>query len=96
MYQFDVKMPTSLAEALAMMDEYGENIEPIAGGTDVLIMVRNNLGKWGDVPMMLNIHSIPDMDFITGLVNTIEIGPSVTHTQILQSPIIRYLFPAFI
>ncbi len=47
MYQFDVKMPTSLADALAMMDEYGENIEPLAGGTDVLIMVRNNLGKWG-------------------------------------------------
>jgi CO/xanthine dehydrogenase FAD-binding subunit len=96
MYQFDVKIPTSLTEALAMMNEYGENIEPIAGGTDVLIMVRNNLGKWGEVPMMLNVHSIPQMDFITEIDDTIEIGPSVTHTQILQSPIIRDHFPAFI
>ncbi len=96
MYHFEVKSPTSLAEALSLMDQYGKNIEPLAGGTDVLIMVRNNLGKWGDVPLMLNLHSIPEMDFITETNNTIEIGPSVTHTQVLQSPIIKNHIPALI
>jgi len=96
MYHFKVKSPTSLTEALSMMDMHGKDIEPLAGGTDVLIMVRNNLGKWGEVPMMLNIHSIPEMDFITETSDTIEIGPSVTHTQVLQSPIIKQQIPALI
>jgi CO/xanthine dehydrogenase FAD-binding subunit len=96
MYHFEIKSPTSLAEALSMMDMHGKDIEPLAGGTDVLIMVRNNLGKWGNVPMMLNIHSIPEMDFITETNDTIEIGPAVTHTQVLQSPIIKEHIPALI
>ena len=96
MYHFEVKSPTSLAEALSMMDKHGNDIEPLAGGTDVLIMVRNNLGKWGEVPIMLNICSISGMDFITETKDTVEIGPSVTHTQTLQSPIIKEHFPALI
>ena len=96
MYHFEVKSPTSLTEALSMMDIHGKDIEPLAGGTDVLIMVRNNLGKWGEVPIMLNIHSIPGMDFITETNNTIEIGPTVTHTQVLQNPIIKEHIPALI
>ena len=96
MYHFEVKSPTSLTEALTMMDVHGKDIEPLAGGTDVLIMVRNNLGKWGEVPIMLNIHSIPGMDFITEIEDSIEIGPSVTHTQVLQSPIIKEHIPALI
>ena len=96
MYHFEVKSPTSLTEALSIMDQYGKDIEPLAGGTDVLIMVRNNLGKWGKVPMMLNIQSIPEMDFIIETSDTIEIGPSITHTDVLQNSIIKEHIPALI
>ena len=96
MYTFEVKSPTSLDEALSMMDQYGKNIKPLAGGTDVLIMVRNNIGNWGNVPMMLNMQSIPNMDFITETKNTIEIGPNVTHSQVLQSSLIKEYIPALI
>jgi len=96
MYHFEVKSPTSLTEALSIMDQYGKDIEPLAGGTDVLIMVRNNLGKWGKVPMMLNIQSIPEMNFIIETSDTIEIGPSITHTHVLQNPIIKEHIPALI
>ena len=78
------------------MDQYGKDIEPLAGGTDVLIMVRNNLGKWGNVPNVLNMLSIPHMDFINETENAIEIGPTVTHTQVLVSPIIAQHIPALI
>lgn len=96
MYNFEVKSPTSLVEALSLMDQYGKDIEPLAGGTDVLIMVRNNLGKWGNVPNVLNMLSIPHMDFINETENAIEIGPTVTHTQVLVSPIIAQHIPALI
>ncbi|MHA1945025.1 MAG: FAD binding domain-containing protein [Candidatus Hodarchaeales archaeon] len=96
MYNFEVKSPTSLVEALSLMDQYGKDIEPLAGGTDVLIMVRNNLGNWGNVPNVLNMLSIPHMDFINETENAIEIGPTVTHTQVLVSPIIAQHIPALI
>ena len=96
MYNFEVKSPTSLVEALSLMDQYGKDIEPLAGGTDVLIMVRNNLGKWGNVPNVLNMLSIPHMDFINETENAIEIGPTATHSQVLVSPIIAQHIPALI
>ena len=94
MYQFDVKSPTSLAEALVLKDQYQRDIQPLAGGTDVLIMVRNNLGEWRRTPLMLNLNSIPGLDFIRESEIDIEIGPLVTHTQVLESPIIEKYVPA--
>ena len=94
MYNFDVKSPTSLSEALALMDQYQNQIKPMAGGTDVLILVRNNLGQWGEIPIILNLSSIPDLDFIRETEDTIEIGPLVTHTDVLESSIIKKYIPS--
>ncbi|MHA2156075.1 MAG: FAD binding domain-containing protein [Candidatus Hodarchaeales archaeon] len=85
--------PTSLAEALAIKDQYGSDIFPLAGGTDVLVMVRNKLGVWGESPPLLNLNSIPDLNFIQETDTNIEIGPLVTHTQLLESPIIAKNIP---
>lgn len=78
------------------MEQYGKDIQPLAGGTDVLVMVRNNLGKWGEIPLMLNLNSIPGLDFIRETNDFIEIGPLVTHTQVLESSIIQKHIPALV
>jgi len=96
MYSNEVLSPTSLAEALAIKDQYGGEIYPLAGGTDVLIMVRNKLGVWGESPPLLNLNRIPDLDFIQETEKTIEIGPLVTHTELLESPIMAKFVPTLI
>jgi CO/xanthine dehydrogenase FAD-binding subunit len=93
MYSNEILSPTTLIEALAIKDQYGGSIHPLAGGTDVLVMVRNKLGIWADVPPLLNLNTIPDLTIIEEMDDFIEIGPLVTHTQLLESPIIEKFIP---
>ncbi len=93
MYSNEILSPTSLTEALAIKDQYRGSIHPLAGGTDVLVMVRNKLGIWADAPPLLNLNTIPDLNTIQEMDDCIEIGPLVTHTQLLESPIIEKYIP---
>lgn len=93
MYSNEILSPTSLTEALAIKDQYRGSIHPLAGGTDVLVMVRNKLGIWTDTPPLLNLNTIPDLNTIQEMDDCIEIGPLVTHTQLLESPIIEKYIP---
>ncbi|PWI47656.1 hypothetical protein CEE45_10845 [Candidatus Heimdallarchaeota archaeon B3_Heim] len=94
MYTTEILSPTSLAEALAIKDQYGSDIYPLAGGTDVLVMVRNKIGVWGGSPPLLNLTTIPEFDFIQEIGSNIEMGPLVTHAQLLESSIIAKYIPA--
>ena len=96
MYKFQIETPKTLMEALALKNEFKDRIQPLAGGTDVLVMVRNKLGKWGASPRLLNLTQIPELTFINESDEYIEIGPLTTHTQVLESPIIKRYFPAMI
>lgn len=96
MYNLDIETPKSLMEALTLKNKFKDGIQPLAGGTDVLVMVRNKLGKWGASPRLLNLTQIQELKFITENDGFIEIGPLTTHTQILESLIIKQYFPAFV
>ena len=41
MIDYDYKIPTSLQEAIGLLKEYGNNAALIAGGTDVMVKIRN-------------------------------------------------------
>jgi len=96
MYQFEIETPKNIMEALTLKNKFKNGIQPLAGGTDVLVMVRNKLGKWGASPRLLNLTQIQELNFINDTDEFIEIGPLTTHTQVLESPIIKQYFPAFV
>ena len=65
----------------------------IAGGTDLMVEIRN--GKWAGLETVLDISRISGLDQIgrdeSGL---IHIGALVTHNDVLRSPLLReYAFP---
>lgn len=95
MYDFDIKSPTTLHEALELKNKYKSEIRPLAGGTDILVLARNNPGLWGDKPLLLNLNTVPDLQFINETSDTIEIGPLATHTQLAESNLIKTHIPAF-
>ncbi len=96
MYSNEILTPFTLEEALEIKNQYGKRAFPLAGGTDIFVMVRNNLGIWGESPPLLNLSQIVNLDFISENRENIEIGPLVTHSQILGSPIIERNVPALI
>ena len=65
----------------------------IAGGTDLMVEIRN--GKWTDLDTVLDISRVSGLDQISrdesGL---IHIGALVTHNDVIRSPLLReYAFP---
>ncbi len=85
---FDYKSPSSIEEAIQLLWEADGKAKLIAGGTDLVIGLRN-----GDQ----NPHLIIDVTGIEGLRKieekggTISIGAAVTHSEIASSPLINKL-----
>ncbi|MHA2225385.1 MAG: FAD binding domain-containing protein [Candidatus Hodarchaeales archaeon] len=94
MYNFDIKSPSDLREALELKATWGADLHSLAGGTDILISVRNNRVDWGKKPKLLNLNNIKELHFIRETPQTIEIGPLVTHSEMITNPIIRAHVPA--
>ena len=94
MYNFEIRSPTDLREALELKATLGSDLHLLAGGTDVLISVRNNRVDWGEKPKLLNLNNIEELHFVRETPKSIEIGPLVTHTEIVINPIIQTHVPA--
>ncbi|QPC81487.1 FAD binding domain-containing protein [Phototrophicus methaneseepsis] len=78
---------TTLAEALSLLNEYGETARVIAGGTDIIIEMEQ--GKRSGVSCLIDITRVPGLDVITldedGI---IHLGPLVTHNHIVGSELV--------
>lgn len=85
-----VVQPRSLAEAVAALDDFGEQAKVVAGGTALSIMLRQRLIA---PDALVLINRIPGLDGITVEGDTLRIGALVTHRQVEQSPLVRERLP---
>jgi aerobic carbon-monoxide dehydrogenase medium subunit len=78
--------PSTAQDALDMLAEYGGRALIIAGGTDVIPMLRQ-----GDLQAdaLVDITCLPGMNNITPEGDSICMGGLVTHGQVNSSPLIR-------
>jgi carbon-monoxide dehydrogenase medium subunit len=90
MKKFDYLKPKTLEEALGLLNQYGEKAALIAGGTDVLVMVKQ---KTISPDVLISLQGIPGLDKIQHDGN-LKIGPMVTHRIIEKSQLIRKEFSA--
>jgi CO/xanthine dehydrogenase FAD-binding subunit len=85
-------MPETLPEALELLAEYDGNAQVIAGGTDVIPQLRHgNL----HVETLIDISRLPNINTISQEADTIVLGGLVTHTQVVQSSLIKEKAAAF-
>jgi len=88
-------MPETVEEALKLLDEGTENTKLIAGGTDLMVEIRN--GKWPKLERVIDISRVRDLGRIyqddQGL---IHIQAMVTHNDVLKSELVRkYALPLY-
>jgi carbon-monoxide dehydrogenase medium subunit len=78
--------PSSLEEALSLLSQYGENARVIAGGTDLLVMMkcRGLLTKY-----LVDIKGIPGLSSIEKKNDFFEIGSLARINTIAQSDLIK-------
>ena len=86
--KFEYFEPTTLREALALLRQYKEEAKIIAGGTDLLVqMKQDNLSP----EVIICLRSIPELSGIE-LDGELKIGSMTTHREIEKSSVIRGSF----
>jgi carbon-monoxide dehydrogenase medium subunit len=91
MNRFDYLEPTTLNKALALMETHGEDGRVIAGGTSLLIMMRQRLLMPKTV---ISLARIPKFDTIRFNAKTgLRIGAGARHRDIELSAVIKKHYP---
>src|SRR4030043_2126785 len=90
MKKFDYLRPQTLEEALSLLNQHGEKAKLIAGGTDVIVMIKQ---KAMAPDVLISLQGISGLDQIK-YNGVLSIGPMVTHRAIEKSEVIRKNFSA--
>ncbi len=89
--EFSLVEPKDLPSALAALDELGSAARPLAGGTDLLLAMRD---KGLPVETLVDISTLLELQGIEVLRNgSLSIGAAVTLRQIETSPIVKRGWP---
>ncbi len=92
MRSFAYARPDSLEEALSLLDEYGSDARLLAGGTDLIIRLRDGTLT---PSVVVDIKRIPELaPAITEHAGMVRITAGTTMTQVLGDPLVRSHFPA--
>jgi CO/xanthine dehydrogenase FAD-binding subunit len=81
--------PQSLSDALAVFREQGEGGRALAGGTDLVVQVKEG-GKIPDPAYLVSLRRVPELrgiEFSEG--EGLRIGAAATMTEVVQSPLIQ-------
>ncbi len=87
---FDLLRPESLAEASELLLKYGEEARPIAGGTTLVILMKQRVLHF---PYLVDLQGIAGLDQISEENGCISIGAMVTHRSVECSGIVRDSVP---
>ena len=87
---FEYYSPTSLAEALSLLDEHGFNAKVISGGQSLIPMMNMRLAR---PEVLIDINSIKELDYIRITDTEIQIGGLTRHYQVEQSLEIKEICP---
>lgn len=89
---FEIHPVSTPAEAVALRERYGPAAAVYAGGSELLLVLKEGLGGWEH---LIDVKTIPALhelrrDEATG---TLVIGGAVTHRRLERSPLVRQRFP---
>ncbi len=87
-------LPRTLAEALEILETYGEEVLPLAGGTDVLPDIVKEVRE---VPRkVMSLREIPELNLLVRREDSgdLELGAGLTFARIREHPLVIHHLPA--
>lgn len=89
---FEIFEPATLQEASQFLAEHKDEAAVYAGGTELLVLMKEGLVRYAH---LVNIKTIPGLADITLDENRqmLRIGAAATHRQLEQSPLVRQHAP---
>lgn len=89
-HEFDYVKPATLREAVNTLSRYGTRARILAGGTDLITLIAENLVTPDAV---VDIKGVPGLDKIEFKNGILTIGALVTFSDLRDSPVIAKQFP---
>lgn len=89
--EFAYLEPGDLDEALALLNRYGAACRVLAGGTDLLVRMKQRLLSPG---YLISLKSVSALNDIRQQGGALKIGPATPLAAITASPVVRDHFPA--
>ena len=80
-----------MAEASRMLLDHGDEARPIAGGTTLVILMKQRALRFSH---LVDLQSIPGLDRITETAGGLSIGALATHRSVERSPLVQRRAPA--
>ena len=95
MISYEFLTSQKIEEALNYLDKFSK-VHILAGGTDLLVNLYKESPRLPDFDYLLDISNIPELKFLTLVDKFIEIGPLVTHSRLVNGPLIKNNFPVLV
>ncbi len=91
MIKFDYQEPANLQEAFTLLEQHGDDARVIAGGTSLIIWMRQRLLT---PKVVISLARLPNFDTITyDEHDGLRIGAGARHRDIELSPIVKQHYP---
>src|ERR1700690_4438365 len=88
--EFNYEAPTSVAEAVRLLQESGGEAKILAGGHSLLPMIKLRLAQ---PPLLIDISRIPGLATIAQSNGGVRIGAMTTETAIQDSDVLQKYAP---
>jgi carbon-monoxide dehydrogenase medium subunit len=90
-HDFDYAEPASLEEAIGLLQEYGSTARVIAGGTSLLVEMKQERRQFD---CLIGVHHLPELSGITMGEDALYLGALTTIQTLLDTPAVRARYPA--
>ncbi|MDP2646473.1 MAG: FAD binding domain-containing protein [Desulfobacterales bacterium] len=92
--KFQYIAPKSIKEASSLLKEHGEKAIAIAGGSDLLLNLKNRLKNR---EFLIDLKAIPKMDQVTfSKTEGLTIGAMATLRDLIENPVVRENYPMLV
>ena len=81
--------PETWQEALELKAEHGAKMRVLAGGTDIMVQLREGAKRLENVTMLLDLSNVEGISGIRVEEKIIRIGAMTTHSEMNYSPELR-------
>jgi carbon-monoxide dehydrogenase medium subunit len=88
---FELHRASSVDEATDLLGRFGDDAIPVAGGTELLLLLKLGFGEYGH---LVDVRGIAELTGIRLEHGVVEIGAAATHREIERSPLVREHIPA--
>ena len=88
--EYELRTPGTLAEALALLSEGPGEWKPIAGGTDLMVLL--DAGRL-ECRRLVNLQRLGELKGIDETGNQLSLGALTTYTELRRHPVVAREFP---